>query len=189
MGRPSLLGRPSLIGGRRPSAGDIVLIPPTNTNDVRVALAGKSFPALLLLLLALTSCASMPAGAASRYALGAGGVGAARPRGACGEPDLRLALRARRSAHGAARRGRCAPRALRACVPGGAHSRWLPSPPRATRSAPRWRAAPGAWAPIRQPGRGLALRALGTKGVGAARPSAHMCSPGCARCRTLNVAS
>ena len=31
--------------------------------------------------------------------------------------------------------------------------------PRATRSAPRWRAAPGAWAPIRQPGRGLALRA------------------------------
>ena len=38
-------------------------------------------------------------------------------------------------------------------------SRWLPSPPRATRSAPRWRAAPGAWAPIRQPGRGLALRA------------------------------
>ena len=39
--------------------------------------------------------------------------------GACGEPDLRLALRARRSAHGAARR-----------------SRWLPSTARATRSAP-----------------------------------------------------
>ena len=45
--------------------------------------------------------------------------------GACGEPDLRLALRARRSAHGAARL--CAER----------HSRWLPSPSRATRSAPR----------------------------------------------------
>ena len=42
-----------LIGGRRPGAGDIVLIPPTN--DVRVALAGKSLPALLLLLLALAA--------------------------------------------------------------------------------------------------------------------------------------
>jgi hypothetical protein len=52
----------------------------------------------------------MTAGAASRYALGAGGVAwALRARGACGEPDLRLALGARRSAHGAARRGRCAP--------------------------------------------------------------------------------
>ena len=99
-------------------------------------------------------CASMPAGAASRYALGAGGVGATRPAPAASLISAsRYALGARRS------RRRCAPRALRACVPGGAHSRWLPSPPRATRSAPRWRAAPGAWAPIRQPGRGLALRA------------------------------
>ena len=43
----------SNIGGPRPGAGDIVLIPPTN--DVRVALAGKSLPALLLLLLALAA--------------------------------------------------------------------------------------------------------------------------------------
>ena len=65
--------------------------------------------------------------------------------------------RATRSALGARR---CAPRALRACVPGrpGRRSRWLPSPPRATRSAPMaW--ALRARAPIRQPGRGLALRA------------------------------
>ena len=46
------------------------------TYDVRVALAKKSLVAILLLL---ASCASMPAGAASRYALGASGVGAARP--------------------------------------------------------------------------------------------------------------
>ena len=93
----------------------------------------------------------MPAGAASRYALGAGGVGAARPAPAASLISAsRYALGARRTAlraEGAARL--CARR----------RSRWLPSPPRATRSAPRWRAAPGAWAPIRQPGRGLALRA------------------------------
>ena len=54
----------------------------------------------------------------ARRVLGADGVGAARP-GACGEPDHRLALRARR-------RGRCAP------VHRAGH-RWLPSPTRATR--------------------------------------------------------
>ena len=100
---------------------------------------------------ASSSCASMPAGAASRYALGAGGVGAARPAPAASLISAsRYALGARRTAlraEGAARL--CARR----------RSRWLPSPPRATRSAPRWRAAPGAWAPIRQPGRGPALRA------------------------------
>jgi len=93
----------------------------------------------------------MPAGAASRYALGACGMGAARPAPAASLISAsRYALGARRTAlraEGAARL--CARR----------RSRWLPSPPRATRSAPRWRAAPGAWAPIRQPGRGLALRA------------------------------
>ena len=66
----------------------------------------------------------MPAGAASRYALGAGGVGAARPAPAASLISAsRYALGARRTAlraEGAARRGRCAPRALRACVPGGA---------------------------------------------------------------------
>ena len=46
--------------------------------------------------------------------------------------------------------------AARLCA--GRHSRWLPSPPRATSSAPMaWaRCAPGR---LRQPGRGLALRA------------------------------
>jgi hypothetical protein len=49
----------------------------------------------------------MPAGAASRYALGAGGVGVVRPAPTA---SLISASRyARRSAHGAARRGRCAP--------------------------------------------------------------------------------
>ena len=98
----------------------------------------------------------MPAGAASRYALGAGGVGAARPAPAASLISAsRYALGARRTAlraEGAARL--CAKR----------RSRWLPSPPRATRSPPRaWalrarapaaafsppcatRSAPNAWA-------------------------------------------
>ena len=42
------------------------------TNEVRVALARQKPPSV-------AGCASMPAGATSRYALGAGGVGAARP--------------------------------------------------------------------------------------------------------------
>ena len=67
--------------------------------------------------------------AASRYALGADGVGAARPAPAASLISAsRYALGARRTAlraEGAARL--CAER----------RSRWLPSPPRATRSAPR----------------------------------------------------
>ena len=55
----------------------------------------------------------MPAGAASRYALGAGGVGAARPAPAASLISAsRYALGARRTAlraEGAARRGRCVP--------------------------------------------------------------------------------
>ena len=126
----------------------------------------------------------MPAGAASRYALGAGGVGAARPAPAASLISAsRYALGARRSAlraEGAARRGRCAPRALRACVPGGAaagcHRRLAL---RARRRDGVQRLGPG-----RLYGSPVAASrcALGTKGVGAARPSAHMCSPGCARC-------
>ena len=61
------------IGGRRPGAGDIVLSPPTNEVRLRVALAEAK---------ASQRCClrhSMPAGAASRYALGAGGVGAVHP--------------------------------------------------------------------------------------------------------------
>ena len=98
----------------------------------------------------------MPAGAASRYALGADGAGAARPAPAASLISAsRYALGARRTAlraEGAARL--CAKR----------RSRWLPSPPRATRSPPRaWalrarapaaafsppratRSAPNAWA-------------------------------------------
>jgi hypothetical protein len=111
----------------------------------------------------------MPAGAASRYALGAGVAWALR---ACAASLISgLALRARRSVHGAARL--CARR----------RSRWLPSPPRATRSAPRWRAAPGhLYGSPRSAVAASRWCALGTKGVGAARPSAHMCSPGCSRC-------
>ena len=135
---------------------------------------GRQKPPSVATPTASSSCASMPAGAASRYALGAGGMGAARPAPAASLISAsRYALGARRTAlraEGAARL--CARR----------HSRWLPSPPRATRSAPIWRAAPGAWAPIRQPGRGLALRARHQRRIGAARPSAHMCSPGCGRC-------
>ena len=82
----------------------------------------------------------MPAGAASRYALSAGGVGAARPA-----PAASL-ISASRYALGARRTALRAEGAARLCA--GRRSRWLPSPPRATRSAPRWRAAPGAWAPI-----------------------------------------
>ena len=93
----------------------IVLSPPTH--DVRVALAGKSLPACVL----AAPTASIPAGAASRYALGArassryalgaDGVGAARP-GACGSPVAasRCALGA--DGIGAARPGAymCSPR-------------------------------------------------------------------------------
>ena len=84
--------------------------------------------------------------------------------GACGEPDLRLALRARRSALRA--KG-----AARLCA--GRRSRWLLSPSRATRSAPMtW--ALRAWAPAaaRSPPRAtrsapkaLALRAQARTGV------------------------
>ena len=137
----------------------------------------------------------MPAGAASRYALGAGGVGAARPAPAASLISAsRYALGARRTAlraEGAARRG-----AARLCAR--RRSRWLPSPPRATRSAPRWRAAPGAWAPIRQPGRGLALRArhqrrraLHARAPTCAPPVAHVVSWGwwgCQRRRALCAA-
>ena len=92
----------------------------------------------------------MPAGATSRYALGAGGVGAARPT-----PAASL-ISASRYALGARHTALRAEDAVRACAR--RRSRWLPSPPRATRSAPMaWtRCAPGR---LRQPGRGLALRA------------------------------
>ena len=85
----------------------------------------------------------MRAGAASRYALGAGGVGAVRPAPAASLISAsRYALGARRTA-------------LRACVPGaaaGCHRRL------ALRARRRWRGrcAPGR---LRQAGRGLALRA------------------------------
>ena len=135
----------------------------------------------------------MPAGAASRYmyALGAGGVGAARPAPAASPMSAsRSALGARRTAHGAARRGCCAPVcqaaqpmawALRARAPAAARSR-----PRAARSAPMAarRCAPRALRACVPGGaaagchRRLALRARRQwmDGVGAARPGA-CCSP------------
>ena len=117
----------------------------------------------------------MPAGAASRYALGDGGVGAARPAPAASLISAsRYALGARRSA----------PRALRACVPGGAaagcHRRL------ALRARRRWR---GRCAPGRlwQPGRRLALRARrrrhGRCAPGRGRLHVHVIPPdNCARC-------
>ena len=97
---------------------------------VRAALAGKSLPASAGSVCCLCWLRhGMPAGAASRYALGAGGVGAAHPAPAASLTSAsRYALGARRTAlraEGAARL--CAERS----------SRWLPWPPRATRSAPR----------------------------------------------------
>ena len=110
----------------------------------------------------------LAASAASRYALGADGVGAARPC-ACGEPDHHLALRARR----------LAPRALRACAAPGAR-RGL-----AAIAASRYAlgangvgaARPGACGSLIAASR----YALGTEGVGAARPGACMCRPDIAR--------
>ena len=122
----------------------------------------------------------MPAGAASRYALGAGGVGATRPSPAASLISAsRYALGARRSAlraEGAARRGRCAPVCQAAHTAAGCHRRLAL---RARRRDGVQRLGPG-----RLYGSPVAASrcALGTKGVGAARPSAHTCSPGCARC-------
>ena len=82
----------------------------------------------------------MPAGAASRYALGAGGVGAVRLAPAASL----ISACATRSALGARR---CAPRALRACVPGRPGRRSVPLAAIAASSY-----------------------ALGADGVGAARP-------------------
>ena len=121
----------------------------------------------------------MPAGAASRYALGADGVGAARPAPAA-NPDLRLALYAL-AALGARR---CAPRALRA---EGA-ARLCAGPPRAAQplaaiAASRYAlGADGVWAlRARAPAAARsppARYALGAEGVwAAARPGAYMCSP------------
>ena len=88
----------------------------------------------------------MPAGAASRYALGAGGVGAAHPA-----PAASLTC-ASRYALGARRTALRAEGAARLCA--GRRSRWLPSTARATRSAPmawalRARAPAAAFSPPR----------------------------------------
>ena len=144
----------------------------------RVALAGISLPAHPGVLAAP---ASMPAGAASRYALGDGGVGAARPAPAASLISAsRYALGARRSA----------PRALRACVPGGAatgcHRRL------ALRARRRWR---GRCAPGRlwQPGRRLALRARRRRHGRCApgrlgRLHVHVIPPdNCARCLLVGM--
>ena len=94
-----------------------------------------------------------------------------------------------RATHSALGARRCAPRALRACVPGRPGRR---SVPLAAIAASRYAlGADGAWAlraraPIRQPGRGLALRARRRwrrRCIGAARPSAYMCSPPITRAR------
>ena len=95
---------------------------------VRAALAGKSLPAsahrsVCCLVLAAPRHASW-----RRLALRARRRWRGRcAPGACGEPDLRLALRARRTALRAEG-------AARLCA--GRRSRWLPSTARATRSAP-----------------------------------------------------
>ena len=111
----------------------------------------------------------LSASAASRYALGADGAGAARP-GACGEPDRRLAL-------GARRRGRCAPvRQAGQPEPLGCHRRLA----HALGADGMGAARPGACGSLV----GAARYAFGADGVGAARPGAQMCTPPitCARC-------
>ena len=98
---------------------------------VRAALAGKSLPASQ----ARSVCwlrQHARAGAASRYALGAGGVGAAHPA-AHPAPAASLTS-ASRYALGARRTALRAEGAARLCA--GRRSRWLPSTARATRSAP-----------------------------------------------------
>jgi hypothetical protein len=126
-------------------------------------LAGISLPAREC---AAAGCASMPAGAASRYALGADGAGAARPAPAASLISAsRYALRAQRTAlraEGAARL--CARR-----------SRWLPSPGLALRARCRGcgRCAPGRLRQFFAASR----YAHGAEGVGAARPGAFTCCP------------
>jgi hypothetical protein len=104
----------------------------------RCALAGKSLPAC-----PCAGCASMPARSWRRLALRARRRWRGRcAPGACGEPDFHLAQRAL----GARRTALRAEGAARLCA----------GPPRAAQPM-AW--ALRAWAPIRQPGRGLALRA------------------------------
>ena len=131
---------------------------------VRAALAGKSLPASA----ACAACAGSRLLAAPRHASWHRLALRARRRwrgrcapGACGEPDLRLALRARRTR-------RCAP-VCRAAQPLAAidGSRY------ALGADGVGAARPGACgSPV------AATRcALGADGVGAARPGACMCSP------------
>ena len=113
------------------------------------------------------------AGAASRYALGAGGVGAAHPAPAASLTSAsRSALGARRTAlraEGAARRGRCAPRVCRAAQPLAAidGSRY------ALGADGVGAARPGACGSLFAASR----YALGAERVGAARPGAYMLFP------------
>ena len=103
----------------------------------------------------------------ARRVLGADGVGAARP-GACGEPDHRLALRARR-------RGRCAP----------VHRAGQPLAAIADSRYALSAEGVGAARPVACGSRVAASRyALGAEGVGATRPGEYICShpDACARC-------
>ena len=129
---------------------------------VRAALAGKSLPASQCVL-AAPAC-HMPAGAASRYALGADGVGAARPAPAANP----ISASRTRSAHGAPRRGRCAP-VCRAAQPLAA----IAASRYALGADDVGAARPGAC------GSQVAASryALGAEGVGAARPGAYMLPP------------
>ena len=104
--------------------------------------------------------------------------------GACSAP-MAWALRARAPAASlitASRSALGAEGAARLCI--GRGSRWLPSPPRATRSAPRaWALRAQAPATAFSPPRAT-RSAPKPEGVGAARPGAYMLSPpvNCARC-------
>ena len=116
-----------------------------------------------------------PAGGASRYALGADGVGAARPAPAASLISAR-ATRSRRTALRA--RGRAA----RLCVPRGAQ-------PLAAIAALRYALGADGVGAARLGACGSQVAAsryaLGAEGMGAARPGAYMLSPPpitCARC-------
>ena len=114
----------------------------------------------------------MAAGAASRYALGADGAGAARPAPAA---SLISASRCTRSALGAQR---CAPRALRACVRSGAAAGCHRRLALRARRRGRGRCAPGR---LRQPFRRLALRARRRRRGRYAPGRVHLLSPRCMR--------
>ena len=118
----------------------------------------------------------MPACATSRYALGAGGVGAARPTPAASLISAsRYALGARHTAHGTRHTALRAEDAARLCR--AAQQLAAIAASRYALGADGILDALRARAPAAARSRPRAAPALGDDGVGAARPGASMCPP------------